>query len=333
MVTDRSDTGGGVLGGFVQLGKYFQLISIVPAALIVMTAYALMGAGAPGRPPTWHAIASAADRVDFQRAVALGFATLIVGMTLHPFQYAATQFLEGYWGASDVARRAMWTRARLHMLRSRRYSAMALRCRRAALTAQDRVEALRKSDDIAANRLQETDELKAWLDHQEFTAAADRYPRDDSRVMPTRLGNTLRRHEDLAGEPYGLDAVSVVPHLLAVATPTEVATVNDARGELDLAVRFVLSWVLVAAISFLLVWPYGSWLLVPLAAYGMAWISYRAAVQAASAYGSALSVLVDLNYEKLMTRFHESSDLDESVVSQGLAFSRLAARQERPPIP
>lgn len=299
----------------------------------MVTTYALVGAGAPSQPLTLQAFASAAERVDFQRAAALGIATLIVGMTLHPFQFAAIQLFEGYWGPSDVARRAMWTRARLHLARSRHYSAMAQLGLENALSAQESVASMRASDDIAANRIEETEELKAWVDHQEFATAANRYPLMDSRVMPTRLGNVLRRYEDLAGKPYGLDATTVVPHLLAVAGPSEVASVNDARGELDLAVRFVLSWLLVASISFLLVWPYGAWLLVPLAAYGMAWVSYRAAVHAASAYGSALLVLVDLNHEALLTRFERATGSRESIEERGRAVSKLAVREVIPPLP
>src|SRR4051794_619107 len=111
----ESESGTSLVGGLVHIGKYFQLISIVPATLIVGTIYTLLAAGAPGRAPTLHAMALAADGIDLHRAIAIGFAVLVVGMTLHPFQYAAIQLLEGYWGPTRIAREAMWTRSRLHL--------------------------------------------------------------------------------------------------------------------------------------------------------------------------------------------------------------------------
>jgi hypothetical protein len=64
-----------------------------------------------------------------------------------------------------------------------------------------------------------------------------------------------------------------------------------------------VSWLLVAAISFFLVWPYGVWLVVPLAAYGLAWGSYRGALHAAAEYGYAVWVLVDLNHQLVDDHF------------------------------
>lgn len=78
-----------------------------------------------------------------------------------------------------------------------------------------------------------------------------------------------------------------------LALEVRVARVEDTRAGLDLAVRFVVSWVLVASATFLLLWPYGSWVLISLLAYGMAWISYRGACHAAIEYGLAVWVLID----------------------------------------
>jgi len=98
-----------------------------------------------------------------------------------------------------------------------------------------------------------------------------------------------------------LEALDAVPRLMAVAPTEQVAHVNDARSDLDLAVRFVVAWLLVAVVTFVLLWPYGPWLLIPMAAYALAWISYRGAVHAANEYGLSLQVLVDVNHDLLIS--------------------------------
>jgi hypothetical protein len=65
----------------------------------------------------------------------------------------------------------------------------------------------------------------------------DSFPRALDHVMPTRLGNVLRRAESQAGSQYCLNAPLAVPHLLLIAPPSHVDYVNDQRSQLDLAVR------------------------------------------------------------------------------------------------
>jgi hypothetical protein len=169
---------------------------------------------------------------------------------------------------------AMATRARLHLDRRRHYLLSA------AVAAEEADEAARRtrvSTDLLDRQEAEAKEIGLRLAAEEAETAASRYPAEPDRVMPTRLGNTLRRYEDLAGRPYGLEALAVIPHLMDIAEAEQVAHVDDARTELDLAVRVVVSWLLVAATGFGLLWPYGSWLALPIAAYGLAWLSYRAA--------------------------------------------------------
>ena len=53
-------------------------------------------------------------------------------------------------------------------------------------------------------------------------------------MMPTRLGNMLRRYEILAGAPYELDAPTVLPSLALVAPPGHLDYLNDQRSALHL---------------------------------------------------------------------------------------------------
>jgi hypothetical protein len=294
-----STNGGGLIGGFVRVGRYFQLVSVVPAAVIVLSTYLLVAGGAPAQRPSWEKMGSGVAAIDLGRAGALALAIVVVGMVMHPFQFAATQYLEGYWGPSTVARVAMFSRARIHADRRRRYLSGLARADLDAEAADATAQQAEDTSDVNAIWSAEGRLLRASLDYTALEAAANRYPEAAERIMPTRLGNILRRHEDLAGREHGLEALGAVPRLMAIAPPEQVAYVNDARSDLDLAVRFVVSWVLVAVVTFLLLWPHGPWLLVPLAAYALAWLSYGGSVQAANEYGFALQVLIDLNHKLL----------------------------------
>ena len=71
-------------------------------------------------------------------------------------------------------------------------------------------------------------------------------------MMPTRLGNALRRHEDAVGRPYDLNAVGVMPHIALCAPPEHLAYLNDQRTLLDLSVRLCVVSLLAAAAGFVL---------------------------------------------------------------------------------
>jgi hypothetical protein len=296
-----------VLDGLAQVGKYFRLISVVPATLVVFSVYILIAGGAPASEPSLSAVAVAVGDLDFGGATALAFAVLVVGMMIHPLQFPATQLLEGYWGPSPLARNAMFSRALLHFERRSHYTKQADSAR---MGLQEQLNILGGGPPIAQIEPIQVVAMRAHLEAIAYNTAADRYPMDPHKVMPTRLGNMLRRYEDLAGKPYRRNAIELTPHLMTLVPSEHSAYVDDARTALDLAVRMVISWLLVATTSFLLVWPYGAWIAVPIGAYALAWLSYRSAVHAAEEYGSALVVLFDLNHELLDEHFPAPS-LDE----------------------
>jgi hypothetical protein len=298
-VTNVPETSTGILGGLAEVGRYFRLISILPATVVVASVSILIVGGAPGQAPSWTAMARGVADLGLGEAAALAFAVLIVGMIIHPLQFAATQFLEGYWGPSSVGRTAMLSKSIIHFLRRSSY----LKSLNAAQTdLAKHLATLNKSMRIKDIEPMQILAMRANLDSVAFDTGASRYPENPYDVMPTRLGNMLRRYEHLAGQAYGHEAVETTTHLMYMAPPEHRAYVNDARTELDLAVRFVISWLLVAATTFILVWPYGGWIAVPIVAYLLAWTSYRSAVHAAEAYGAQLAVLFDLNHHLLDER-------------------------------
>ena len=80
--------------------------------------------------------------------------------------------------------------------------------------------------------------LPDYLRAQALRVALRQYPDAWRRMMPTRLGNVLRRYEDKAGQQYGLDIIYIAPHLNLVALPEHREYVDDCRKGLDLACDF-----------------------------------------------------------------------------------------------
>jgi hypothetical protein len=129
------------------------------------------------------------------------------------------------------------------------------------------------------------------------------YPHRFEDVMPTRLGNVLRRHETLAGHMYGLDSIATVPRIMQVAAPRDVEYVQNQRMQMELAVRTYVLGLLAALVTTALMWTEGWCLLIGLVPYAVAFAAYRGAVVLANEYGTALAVLIELNrfvlYERL----------------------------------
>ena len=127
-------------------------------------------------------------------------------------------------------------------------------------------------------------------------------PTTTGAVMPTRLGNVLRRYEWNVGKAYGIAAVPTVPYLSRVAAPGDMDYVNDQRSQLDLAVRMTIVSFAATGLAVLFLARHGLWLLVAVVPYLAGYVAYRGAVVAAGEYGRALGVLVTLNRFDLYDR-------------------------------
>src|SRR5689334_13071284 len=84
------------------IGRYFTVISLVPSLLFVLYVYALFAAGAWSGDFKPIKALHAFESLSIGGIVALIAAALLLGLTLHPFQFPMTQLLEGYWGATGI---------------------------------------------------------------------------------------------------------------------------------------------------------------------------------------------------------------------------------------
>jgi hypothetical protein len=217
-----------------------------------------------------------------------------LGIIIHPIQFAVVQFLEGYWGAGPVAV-AIRSQRVLH------YQKLCQELERKRRSANAMLLKLEKGD------VKATAYSRARL-HTEFLEAIRvrdiAFPRRLDEIMPTRLGNALRRAEVQAGSQYEMNALQSVPRLLMIAPEKHVSYVNDQRTLLDLAVRMAFLSAVATGTAVLFLWPYGLWALVALFPYGITYVSYRGAVVAARHYGFALSLLIDLDRFRLYDELH-----------------------------
>jgi hypothetical protein len=303
-----------------EVGRHFALVGALTTLVAALIPVTLVLAGAPGSRPDLSTAFQRLGQINLAQASVLAVTVVALGLVLYPLQFAATQLLEGYWGTSPWGRRAM-TRSTLRHLERRR--TLTIMHREDGWSTEDNDESLRNLDSfeeyLATSGLLSEELLFAInadrqrvlqnaLPHriamQEAGRLLGRYPSDPRDMMPTRLGNVLRRYERLAGEPYGLDAVNVVGPLVQVVSPTLREYHDDARSELDLLVRMVGVLGLCSASSLALLWQYDVWLLVPLTTAFLTYIAYRGTVSSAEAYGEALVVLIALGRERLYAAMH-----------------------------
>jgi len=148
--------------------------------------------------------------------------------------------------------------------------------------------------------------LRASLAEQREQTATERlehYP-DRDRLLATRLGNILRAAEDRAGNRYGFGAVTVWPRLYPLVSGRLAGILLEHRHQLDVATRFCVTLVIDAALVAGLLAPYGRWTLLSLVPLALAWLSYRAALAAAVAYGVTVEATFDLYRFELLKALH-----------------------------
>ena len=305
--------GGGIAdvstGAAQAIGRYFSVVSVIPSSLYVSFVYLLVASGSWQHAPDWTQAFNSLFHIGISGVGLLVFAGIALGIALHPLQFAIVQFFEGYWGVRTGAQT-------IRLQRIAHYQRICLDVDSA------RVKASKK---LAGIPLVDEKDIDLRRPHISIAEEASRilgnFPESPEQVMPTRLGNMLRRYEAQAGTQYGLEALSVIPHLMLTAPDRHVAYVNDQRSQLDLAVRMSFMSMIACATALLFLWPHGFWILIAVIPYGAAYLSYRGAVVAAGHYGSALDTLINLDrfsmYEQMGLELPAGTS-QERIVNQRL---------------
>ncbi len=267
------------------IGRYFSVVSMVPSLLFVVYVYLLIRSGALHGRPAWGRAVEDLVHIGAGGAVVLIVLGTALGVGIHPIQFSLVQFLEGYWGASFVARKIQALRISHH---------------------QTRFNSLGDKDAKG---------------NGEASRLLDLYPRDPDDFMPTRLGNVLRRYEMIAGRQYELNVLTILPHVALAAQSEDVRYLDDQRTQLDLAVRMCFAAMLASIVSAVFLWRDDLWLLVAAIPCSVAYISYRGAIVSAREYGVAMETLIDLNRFAFYKRFH--LPMPRNIVEERIANKRL----------
>jgi hypothetical protein len=280
-----------------RIGRHFSVSALLPGLFLTLWVYLLVASGAPLRPPDLSRLGHAfTSLTEFAWLLAIALA---VALLLHPLLFPATQLLEGYWGSSKLGVATAAARALHHRSRQRvldRRTAIAFTTLEAASADKDGWKDLLGAEN--GDRL-----VRYYIQSQEAERQSSSYP-DAFRIMPTMLGNVLRRNEDSAGQRFGLDIIQIAPYLAAVAPTEQTAYLTGAREEMDMTISLSAAGLVATLVTVgMLIFDRG-WLLLALLPYTIAYLAYRGAVAAAEEYGSALSVLVGLSRFELYERLH-----------------------------
>ncbi|MFI6656190.1 hypothetical protein ACIBL8_11860 [Streptomyces sp. NPDC050523] len=257
------------------LGSRFLLAVLLPV-LVAAGASGGVALAATGSTPgdalrAWQRF-SASGQLLAALCVLLGLVAAAYLLTL--FHLPFLKFLEGYWPETAL----------LRGLRERRTA----RHRRRAEEGWQRVTELHTAGA----------HLRASALATRLLAAYPPRPRLADGCLPTALGNRLRAAEFYPLERYGIDAVVIWPRLVPLVPAEATARVVAARTALDSTVTL-----LGLAMAFGTVWPLAllatggpePLTALTLLAWPLAWGAYRAALQAATAYGQEVAVTFDLH--------------------------------------
>lgn len=263
-------------------GRRFVLGSLLPVTLAIVTVAALLAAGAPQHHPSPTTFINTINKLNAGSGLALALLALTAALLLTPLQLPLVRLLEGYW--PNTMPLGAW--------KNRRRDAYARRRK-----ADEETTAPRQAppDDVAESARIAT---AAWrLLHV--------HPADDTRTMPTRLGNVLRTAEDQAGGRYGLDTVTFWPRLYPLLSDQLREVVDDARDQLDLTTQYCATLAITAAATATLLIAHGGWwLLLPVGLSLASTVAYRASVTAALVYAQALNTAFDLHRFALRQSLH-----------------------------
>lgn len=250
----------------------FKLVDLVPAAVVVATIGLLvLGDRAFG------AASAGEESIDWWNAGLLLGIAFVLAIALRPFQFRLVRILEGYW-------------------RPNRLTAFAFEL------GVQRQLARRRDLKLTVNA-----KPTRHIDRERQATAREqlrRYPKP-ARMLPTALGNALRSAEDVAGDRYGLDAVTVFPRLFGLvddALRNEYVSLVD---QYDSSARLAVSLTVAAPVcTGIAIHQLGGVGVLGLCLLPLAWVFYRGAVESAGLSGDLLHTIIDLHRFDLLTRLH-----------------------------
>jgi hypothetical protein len=238
----------------------------------------------------------------------LGGFALVVGLALSGCSYLITRAFEGYPLLRLLDRRIMGLVPRAAIAAQRR------RFRRLRAVRDD------------AGKPQSDRNQAAWCLEKYF-------PHEESKLLPTRIGNALRAFEQHSNARWGLDGITIWPRIEALLSSEERETHVNAQIDFYVfmngaLVAYLVGVALVYDKAFNVSHPASQWPLYALP-FVIGYIVYRAALPPAVNWGDAVRTSIDLHrldlYEKLGVRA-PSSFSDEREMAKHINKALLYGR-------
>lgn len=228
------------------------------------------------------------------QALQIGFAAVLIGILVQPFQIPIVRLLEGYG----------WEQRLPSLLAGMAVERQHRRLARAQLLDQATVEVFRGNSMAEAARYAKTQARLA----RAASVAGERlvqYPADSDRILPTMLGNILRAGEDPAGGRYGFQSMTVYPRMYPYISGKLDKAITRQLDLIDTTSALCLSFMAAAVATLpIIVIRHSWWSFVPAAFLGLAWLSYRAALNSATDHGALFATAFDLHRFDLIKNLH-----------------------------
>lgn len=277
--------------GAKALGGRFSIVGVVPSALVVLFLLAMSASdlypwvnerGEVGAP----AVLQRTERLSGADGVLLVFGILLVAVLFRPFQVALVRLLEGYWYGrwSDGPRALMIERHR------RRYRLASLWARLSPDSPPEE-----KTFNAVASYAVECERLERLC--RRGKRILNDYPPEGriNLMMPTALGNILRRAESTAGERYGLDTVLTYPRLYPHLSKQLDKEIGQQLDLVDTGASIAVALGICALAAAPLVGRADAWSVLPLVLGLLAVVAVRGSRTAARHFGTLLSTAFDLH--------------------------------------
>jgi hypothetical protein len=224
-------------------------------------------------------------------AIVLVLAIVVLAVLLRPFQIGAIQLLEGYWRRGGLAKA-------LSVERHNR-NASAIQARLDAHPPDAPEQAGFAKVAKFARQQHRADVIKSRANQD-----AGRYPARAELILPTALGNVLRRAESSAGERYGLSTLDAYPRLFPHLSPRLETEIAEQYHAIYSMTTFVIVFMVQTVATTPLLWLTNWWSLLPLVLAGLTAFAYRGAVTAGRRYGVYLAAAFDLHRFDMLASMH-----------------------------
>jgi hypothetical protein len=286
------------------LGPGSYVANIVPSGLLVVGTFALLSSrlfpwmspdkGAHGviaRGPS--SIAHTIGGLGAAGATGLVLAVLVVAVLLRPLQVIGVQLVEGYWGSRGHY-------GPLETLAVERHA------RRKSIFEAQSIPFVERADTTSFAAVGQYGRLNHRHERARRRAVRglESYPPAVRDLMPTRLGNVLRRVEKTAGERYVLDTVTSYPRLYPHLSVRLHELVTNQLDVIDMSGTLVLVFGVLTALSSPLLGRLDPWSLTPIVLALLACISYVGAANAAAEYAEYMNTAYDLHRFDMITALH-----------------------------